>query len=345
MTAPQRRKGVEFLKEEGFSERRACRLIGLPRSSLRYEARPSDDAALLEQIREEAFRRPRYGYRRVWAMLRRGGLVVNVKRVHRLWKDGGLSRARKRSKRRKSLAGQVPRQATHANHVWTYDFIHDACANGRTLKILTVEDEYTRFGLAIEVETRMRSTRVLEILERVFAEHGAPEFLRSDNGPEFIAGVLRRWITGHGADTQYIDPGSPWQNAYGESFNGRFRDECLNAEVFSNLAEAKVVTEGWRVDYNERRPHSSLGYLTPAEFRNGTAEVGALPPHPRSLPHSAQQDAGNRTTRSTATATTRTAPKEKAERNAPPIPLGSTAALGSLSSVALSSARTAERVP
>lgn len=259
MTARQRRTGVEFLKDEGFSERRACRLIGLPRSSLRYEARASDDAALLERIRQEASRHPRCGYRLVWALIRRSGWVVNRKRVHRLGKEVGLSRTCRRRKRRRKWGGQVPRRATHANHVWTYDFIHDVCVDGRKLKILTVEDEHTRYGLALEVGTRMPSTRVIEVLDRLFAEHGPPEFIRSDNGPEFVAGAVRRWIVARGADTHYIDPGCPWQNAYGESFNGRFRDECLNAEVFGNLAEAKVVIEGWRVEYNERRPHSSLG--------------------------------------------------------------------------------------
>jgi putative transposase len=290
LTAPQRRSGVAFLKEEGLSERRSCLLVGMGRSSYHYRPRPSTDAALLERIRQLAFEHKRFGYRRIWALLRREGEAVNVKRVHRLWKQADLVQSRRRRRKRRKGKGETPCKATHPNHVWTYDFVHDECVNGRKLKILTVEDEHTRYGLALEVRTRMRSKDVIEVLEGLFEQHGAPEYLRSDNGSEFIAHATRRWLEGRGSRTFYIDPGSPWQNPYGESFNGRFREECLNAEVFYTPAEAKSVAEGWRRYYNHERPHSSLGYLTPAEFRRGVRQVGALPPCPRSLSHDAHQD-------------------------------------------------------
>lgn len=285
MTAPQRRGGVAFRRGQGFSERGACRLIGLARSSCRYRARPAKEPGLAERIRQLAYAHPRFGYRRVWALLRRGGAAVNVKGVHRIWKELKLQRPRRKRRKRQQGQGLVPSQATHPNHVWSYDFLYDQCAKGRVLKMLPVGDEYTRYGLALKAGSRMPSGKVIEVLEELVKEHGAPEFIRSDNGPEFVAQALQRWLTAKGLKTIYIEPGSPWQNGYAESFNGRFRDECLNAEVFNNLAEAQVMLEGWRKKYNEERPHSSLGYLTPAEFKAGVTKVGALPPQPRSLTH------------------------------------------------------------
>jgi putative transposase len=161
----------------------------------------------------------------------------------------------------------VPCRATHPNQVWTYDFIHDACSSGRKLKLLTVVDEFTRECLAIAVDTSIRAGRVIEVLQPLLDRRGRPEFLRSDNGPEFVARKLKAWLAEAGTQTHYIDPGSPWQNGYGESFHSRLRDECLNAEVFAHRAEARVVIELWRREYNEERPHSSLAYRTPVEFR------------------------------------------------------------------------------
>ncbi len=161
----------------------------------------------------------------------------------------------------------MPVRADRPNHVWTYDFLQDHCANGQALRILTLVDEFTRECLAIEVGGSLGARRVIAVLERVFAEHGQPEWLRSDNGPEFIAQILKRWLAERGPKPRYIDPGCPWQNPYGESFNGRLRDECLNRELFANRREAAVVLEAWRHEYNEERPHSSLGYRTPREFR------------------------------------------------------------------------------
>jgi putative transposase len=241
-------------------------LARICRSSFRYSRHPRDDTKLAERLRTEAKRHPRYGYRRVWVLLRRKQRV-NLKRVYRVWREQGLCLPRRRPKKPRRGEGAVPCAATHPNHVWTYDFIHDACINGRKLKMLSVVDEFTRECLAIETATSLPGREVIVVLQRLFAEHGAPEFIRSDNGPEFIAKIVKRWLAPAGAQTIYIAPGSPWQNAYVESFHGKFRDECLNMETFANLAEAKVVNEAWRREYNSERPHSSLGYLTPLEFK------------------------------------------------------------------------------
>lgn len=250
----------------GVSQRRACQLASLGRSSFAYRVRQPDEADLSERLRQIALKYPRFGYRRAWALLRRAGLNVNHKRVWRLWKQLKLA-CPKKTKRRRRGQGTVPRRATHPNHVWTYDFVHDTCLSGRKFKMLTVMDEFTREGLAIHVGTSLPSSKVRAVLNGLFAEHGRPQFLRSDNGPEFIAQVLKAWLMGQEAETMYIDPGCPWQNGFGESFNGKVRDECLNAQVFVSVAEAGVVTEAWRVWYNQERPHSSLHYQTPLEFK------------------------------------------------------------------------------
>jgi putative transposase len=198
--------------------------------------------------------------------LRRDQLKVNHKRVHRLWKQIGLRCPVHRKRKRSQHLGSVPEGATHPNHVWTYDFVFDTTSDSRTLKFLTLIDEFTRECLTIKVERRLPATAVIEVLEQVFTERGVPECLRSDNGPEFIAKAIQMWLKQRQVKTRYIEPGSPWQNAYGESFNGRFRDECLNMEVFCSLAEATTIVEMWRQSYNHERRHSSLGYRTPVEF-------------------------------------------------------------------------------
>lgn len=266
VSAPQRREGVTFLKTWGSSERRSCELAEIGRSSFRYEPNPRDDGELAGRLQIISNKHKRYGYRRAWALLRREAKIVNHKRVFRVWKKEGLSLPRRRPKKRRKGIGDVPCRAESPRHVWTYDFIHDATQSGRKLKMLTVVDEFTRFCPAIEPETSIKAQKVIEILRRLFEKHGAPTFIRSDNGPEFIAATLKKWLEKSGAKTIYIDPGKPWQNPYGESFNGKFRDECLNMELFNNINHAKVVIEMWRREYNENRPHSSLGYMTPAEF-------------------------------------------------------------------------------
>lgn len=205
--------------------------------------------------------------------------MVNVKRVHRIWRLERLSvPVRRARKRRADRVVCRPIEATRPNQVWTYDFVHDTCANGQRLKILTLTDEFTRESLAIEVATRMRAKQVIQVLDRVIRVRGTPSYVRSDNGPEFIAQAVRRWLKQQHIQTAYIEPGSPWQNAYGESFNGRLRDECLNMEWFRNLYEAQVVIGGWRRQYNEERPHSSLAYQTPRAFRQAyEAQAGKHP--------------------------------------------------------------------
>lgn len=265
VSAPERRDGVRFLRGRGVSLRRACGIVGISRASFGYQSRRQPDIALAERVHELAAKHPRYGYRRVWAVLRRER-VVNHKRVYRLWRQAKLS-LKRRVKRRRHRTSHPPTQACFPGHVWTYDFLHDACQNGRKLKLLTVVDEFTREALTIDVASSLPARRVQTVLAALFGQHGAPQFLRSDNGPEVVAKVLTQWLATQGAATLYIEPGSPWQNGIGESFNGKLRDECLNMEVFLNVRDAQVQIECWRRMYNAERPHSSLGYRTPLEFK------------------------------------------------------------------------------
>jgi putative transposase len=215
---------------------------------------------------------PRYGYRRVWAMLRREGWRVNKKRVHRLWRKEGLRVPDKQRKRRRLLIlggsenSCTRKRATHLNHVWSYDFVMDLTEDGRRLKMMPVVDEYTRECLSIDVERSITAEDVVETLASLFRRRGEPAFIRSDNGPEFIAKAIKQWLEVSGVRTLYIEPGSPWENAYSETFISRFSDELLKREVFADLLEAKVLVEDYRGHYNHHRPHSALGYRTPAEF-------------------------------------------------------------------------------
>jgi transposase InsO family protein len=238
-------------------------------------------------------RHPRFGYRRIWAMLRAEGWRVNPKRVRRLWKQEGFRVPTKTHKKRRlghSDNGILRHRSLHKNDVWTWDFIHDSDEAGRPLKWFSLVDEYTRECLALEVNRSMTAVDVIEVLAAVFRQRSLPRCIRSDNGPEFIAAAIRQYLGSAGIDTLYIQPGSPWENGYAESFHGRLRDELLNLEVFANLAEAKTLAAHWRREYNHVRPHSSLGYATPAAFaaqcskENGTDASGALPPNPRLLP-------------------------------------------------------------
>jgi putative transposase len=215
---------------------------------------------------ELAAQYPRYGYRRIRIFLGRDGHRLSPGRMHRLWREAKLQLPRRRPRKRVSGARPRPVAPIGPNQVWSYDFVFDACANGQQLKCLTVTDEFTKEGLAIDVDGRIRSPRVIEVLAKLVSERGAPKFLRSDNGPEFVSRSLLAWLIGEGIGTALIDPGKPWQNGVTESFNGKFRDECLSLEWFRSRAEAKIVIEEWRRHFNEVRPHSSLGYLTPNEF-------------------------------------------------------------------------------
>ena len=250
------------------SERRACAVVGQARATERYVPRESaDEAALTARIVALATRFGRYGYRRITALLQREGWQVNHKRVERLWRQEGLRVPAKQPKRgRLWLAdGSIVRlRAEHPNHVWAYDFVFDRTSDGRKLRMLTVVDEYTRECLAIEVARRLRSQDVLAVLADLCVRRGPPTYIRSDNGAEFTARAVRRWLARIDVQTLFIEPGSPWENGYIESFNGRLRDEYLNGERFDTLLEAQVLIETWRNEYNQSRPHSSLSYRSPA---------------------------------------------------------------------------------
>jgi len=267
VSADQRRAVVAVLKESKVSERRSCQLIGVSRQGYRYQPRRSDDE-LVKRLKAIASEHPRYGYRRAWVLLQRSGMSINHKRVHRVWREAKLSLPLRRPRKRRAGDSTMTcaQEARHPNHVWTYDFVFDRCANGQKVKLLTVVDEYTRESLAIQVATSIKARAVISVLTKLVAERGAPQCLRSDNGPEFVATRVKEWLQEQGIETLYIKPGSPWENARGESFNGRLRDECLNLEWFRNLREASVIVASWRQHYNEERPHSSLGYRTPGEF-------------------------------------------------------------------------------
>jgi putative transposase len=213
---------------------------------------------------------PRYGYRRVWALLGREGWAVNKKRVQRLWREAGLKVPANRERKRRRLGTSenscTRRRAEYIDHVWSYDFAMDATEDGRRLKMLPIVDEYSRECLALETERSISGEDVVETLSRLFTERGEPAYIRSDNGPEFIAEAVKRWLAASGVGTLYIEPGAPWENAHSETFIGRLRDELLDREVFANVEEAKVLAKDYRDHYNYHRPHGALGYLTPAEF-------------------------------------------------------------------------------
>jgi putative transposase len=258
-----RRPQVAYAEGRGLSRRRACALLSVARSTVPYISRlVVRDAPVLPTLRTLAGQYPRYGYRTIRIFLERAGHVLGTDRMYRLWRQEGLQVPKKRPRRRVATSRPRPQPPTDVNHVWAYDFVFDTCADGRTLKCLTVIDEFTRECLAIDVAGGIRSGRVIEVLT-----HGAPRYLRSDNGPEFVATAILRWLQAAQIETAFIDPGKPWQNGADESFNGKFRDQHLSLQWFRNRADAKVSIEQWRRHYNEVRPHSSLGYRTPLEFK------------------------------------------------------------------------------
>ena len=328
VSTPQKREGARVLKARRIPERRIAALVGISRSGMRYRIRPKPQDHLAERVAALSREHPRWGQPRIWAVLRREGVVVNHKAVSRLWRKLGLQLTR-RPRRKKVRTGEtVPQQAEFPNHVWTYDFVFAWTLGGTQLKFLTLEDEYTRESLAIEVGRSFRALHVREVLDRVFAERGAPKFMRSDNGPEFIALEVGLWLKDQAVATHLIDPGKPWQNGFAESFNARFRDECLNGESFHGAHEARVIANSFRKEFNEDRPHSSLGYHTPKEFAAICAS-GALPPNPRDLSPWA----------------TPGAVRKRASQSQPPPCGGPGPALRSLPSVALSSVQEMETLP
>jgi putative transposase len=267
VSVPVRREQVSYARHRGLSQRRSCTLMRVARSALGYRsAKAVRDGPVLARMAALSKQYPRYGYRRIRIFVGRDGHAMSPGRAHRLWRRAKLQVPRKRPRKRIATGRPRPKAPTGPNQVWSYDFVFDWCANGQQLKCLTVTDEWTKEGLAIEVDGRIRSGRVIEVLSRLVSERGTPLYLRSDNGPEFVSHALLKWIVDQGIETALIDPGKPWQNGATESFNGKFRDECLSLEWFRSRTEAKIIIETWRRHFNEVRPHSSLGYLTPAEF-------------------------------------------------------------------------------
>ena len=272
MVGPQgERRAVEHLESRReYSERHACAVVEQPRSTQRYRGRErAGEEVLVGRMLELAGQHPRYGYRRIWALLRAEGRRVNRKRVQRVWRREGLWVPRKARKRRRlghSGNSCTLRKAEYPNHVWSYDFVHDQTEDGRMLKLLPVVDEFTRECLTLEVERSMTGEDITRVLARLMAERGEPTFIRSDNGSEFTAQAVRQWRAVAGVETAYIEPGSPWENAYSETCNSRLRDEFLDRELFVSLGEAQVLSADHRQDYNHHRPHSALGYQTPAAY-------------------------------------------------------------------------------
>lgn len=280
VSAQVRRQQVAYARGRGLSQRRSCALLRVARSSLGYESRlVAKDAPVLAAMCELSAQYPRYGYRRIHVFLARRGFEMSTERAYRLWRQAKLQVPRRRPRRRVASGRPRPTPPTAANHVWAYDFVFDACANRQQLKCLTVIDEWTRECLAIEVSGSIRSRQVIDVLARLISVHGAPRHLRSDNGPEFVSRAIIRWLNEADIETAAIDPGKPWQNGTNESFNDKFRDECLSLEWFRSRAEAKVLIEVWRKHYNGVRPHSSLANLTPNEFKKqptSTATAGVI---------------------------------------------------------------------
>lgn len=274
-----RRQGIQYLAHKrAYSQRHACQLVGIVRSSARYQPRRKpDEAALRAHIRRLADRHKAYGCPRITALLRREDILVNKKRVHRIWKAEGLQVPRRRPRRRRrGPKGEVIRKAEHINHVWTYDFLEDRTERGGVLRILTVLDEFTRESLAILVGRSIPAAKVIDTLEWLALVRGLPAYIRSDNGPEFVAKEVQKWLKEKHCKTIYIEPGSPWEIPYIESFNGKLREECLNRYAFADGREAQEIVETWREEYNRYRPHSSLGYQTPVEFATSLAgQAGA----------------------------------------------------------------------
>jgi len=287
MVSPGHKKqmALEVVKAKLCSGRKACRFLRLSRGTYWYRSRPPSlqQERLMKQLRMLSEKHPRYGYRRIAALLRREGWKVGKRQVQRLRRQQGLRVAPTRRKKvRRGVSTGLPTQARHRGHVWTWDFISDATTRGGALRMLTILDEHTRECHVLRADRALRSADVLEWLGKAIMEHGAPRYLRSDNGPEFIAKEVQRWLAENQIKTLYIDPGSPWQNGFVESFHGRFRDECLNREQLWTLTEARVVIEDYRREYNTYRPHSKLGYQSPASFAKepipSSTPVGISPP-------------------------------------------------------------------
>jgi putative transposase len=264
-----RREVVQYVQQQhAFSQRRACRLVGMSRATVQYHPRPERDDRVRHRLRDLAAERHRFGYRRLWSLLRREGYLVNRKRVERLYREEGLTLPRcdgKRPKRQRchpSLGASV-----RIDQRWAMDFIVDSLTTGRRLRLLTVEDTFSRECLAIEADVALSGQRVVQVLARLAAQHRCPQTITVDNGPEFICKAVAQWATERHVHLHFIRPGTPTDNPYIESFHGRLRAECLNEHLFHSVADAQEKLDRWRQDYNTARPHSALNYRTPTEFR------------------------------------------------------------------------------
>ena len=286
MSPSRKRDAVDHLQQEfSVSERRACSVAEQHRSSQRYKPSPREDeprlvARMLELVREH----PRFGYRRIAKLLQREGHRAGFDRVYRLWRREGLKVPQKPRKKRRlgtSDSGCIRHRVSYWNHVWTWDFIFDRTSSGSSLKWLSIIDEFTRECLTLKAARSIRSTDVIDVLRGLFVAHGVPRHIRSDNGPEFIAAELRGWLERSDVGPLYIAPGAPWENGYAERFHSRLRDEFLGCEVFDNVREAQALGTAWRVAYNDKRPHSSLGYQTPSEFARTCAASTAASATPQ----------------------------------------------------------------
>jgi transposase InsO family protein len=268
----------ELTKKLQVSERSVCRAVSQPRSTQRYQAQQrSAERKLCDRMRELALRHPRYGYRRIYILLREEGFKVNRKRVHRLWRTEGLKVPQKQHKKRRLPGrghGSARRRAGSINDVWSFDFCHDRTADNRPLKIFSVIDEFTRRCLTIQAERRMTGKQVLSVLKRLSQEHGLPRHVRCDNGPEFVCLAVNSWLKRSKVGALYIEPASPWENGITESYHARLRDEMLNREEFATLLQAQALLETWREEYNHERPHGALGYVTPAAFAESCRGAG-----------------------------------------------------------------------
>jgi putative transposase len=289
VSASTKRRVVKLSVERGLGRAAsACRALGLARSSFYRSGRESlEKCRVRKEVVELSARHPRYGYRRITALLRREGFEVNAKRVARIRREEGFKVSkRQRRMRRLGLSTAERQRAQRARQVWSWDFVEDQTENGSRFRILTLNDEHTRESLAIHAAWSIRALNVIMVLEAAIARYGAPQHLRSDKGPEFIAYAIVDWLAQQKIKTIYITPGSPWENAQIESFHDKLRDECLNRELFGPLLEARIILDSWRVEYNTQRPHSSLGYRTPNKYAQALAnqfDGGCAPPNPAPL--------------------------------------------------------------